>query len=57
VQAIARGELATLAEARELVRVSFTPVPYEPRDPGPWDEAYERFADLAGAGARKGLLA
>ncbi len=47
VQAIALGELASLAEAREVVRVSFAPAVYEPDDRGPWDEAYARFESIA----------
>jgi rhamnulokinase len=49
VQAIALGELASLAEAREVVRTSFWPVLYEPRDAAAWDEAYGRFEQLAAA--------
>jgi len=51
VQAMALGELASLEEARELVRNSFTPEVYEPRDRGPWDDVYGRFSDLATAPA------
>jgi rhamnulokinase len=43
VQAIALGELASLEQARELVRRSFPPVEYEPSDREAWDEAYSRF--------------
>ena len=43
VQAIALGELASLEEAREVVRQSFPPVEYEPSGREPWDEAYSRF--------------
>ena len=46
VQAIALGELASLAEARELVRRSFTPAVYEPDAAPEWHEARERFAGL-----------
>jgi rhamnulokinase len=47
VQALALGELASLAEAREAVRASFTPALYEPRDRSAWDEAYARFERIA----------
>ena len=47
VQAIALGELATLAEGRELVRASFEPTVYEPRGADEWAEARERFAEIA----------
>jgi rhamnulokinase len=47
VQAIALGELGSLAEAREVVRASFAPTVYEPREGYPWDEAYARLERLA----------
>jgi rhamnulokinase len=43
VQAIALGHLASLEEARELVRRSFDLQTYEPGERGPWDEAYGEF--------------
>jgi rhamnulokinase len=51
VQAMALGELASLEEAREVVRSSFSPLVYEPRERGAWDEAYGRFAEIAGGDA------
>jgi rhamnulokinase len=48
VQAIALGEVASLAEAREVVRASFWPVLYEPAERAPWDDAYARFERLLG---------
>lgn len=48
VQAMALGELASVDEARALVRSSFPPVLYEPGDRQPWDEGYERFGHLTG---------
>jgi rhamnulokinase len=47
VQAIARGELASLAEARALVRRSLPPVRYEPEPAAAWEEARGRFAALS----------
>jgi rhamnulokinase len=44
VQAMALGELGSLAEGREVVRSSFAPTRYEPRDAGAWAEARDRFA-------------
>ena len=44
VQAIAAGELASVAEARELVARSFPVTSYEPE--GEWAEARSRFATL-----------
>jgi rhamnulokinase len=39
-QAVAAGACASWEEARALVRASFAPVVYEPRDTTPWDDAY-----------------
>ena len=44
VQAIARGELASVAEARELAARSYPITTYEPT--GDWTEARERFATI-----------
>lgn len=44
VQAISAGELASVAEARELAARSFPMTTYEPS--GDWDEARERFAAI-----------
>ena len=46
VQAVATGQLASLDEARQVIRRSFDVVAYEPGDSAPWDEAYERFEKL-----------
>jgi len=48
-QALAMGEIASLAEAREVVRASFAPRVHEPGASSGWDEAGGRFAELAGA--------
>ena len=45
-QAIAGGDVASLAEGRRLVRDSFEVTAYEPKDTASWDEAYGRFAEL-----------
>jgi rhamnulokinase len=50
VQAIAAGEVASLAEAREVVRASVEPVVHEPEENAAWHEARERFARVV-AGA------
>jgi rhamnulokinase len=47
VQAIALGEIGSLAEAREVVQRSFIPTLYEPTAASAWHEARERFAALA----------
>jgi rhamnulokinase len=46
VQAVATGHLASLAEARQLIRRSFEVTVYEPGNSAPWDEAYERYLNL-----------
>ncbi len=48
VQAIASGAIGSIAEAREIVRGSFSVETYEPRDVQPWDEAYGRFMQVEG---------
>ena len=55
VQAIALGELASIAEARELIRGSFEPVVYEPEGAAGWDEAWERFQELGDPRSRAGV--
>ncbi|MBC7235950.1 MAG: rhamnulokinase [Chloroflexi bacterium] len=46
MQILAQGQIASLAEGRELVRRSFETIDYEPTSPKAWDEAYERFIEL-----------
>ena len=46
VQAMALGELASLEEARAVVRASFDPTVYEPTPSTDWEEARQRFAEL-----------
>jgi rhamnulokinase len=48
VQALALGHVATLSEARALVRRSFDVETFEPGDTAGWDEAYERYVALNG---------
>ena len=47
VQAVALGELSSIAEGRELVRRSFVTTTYEATPDAAWQEARGRFADLA----------
>jgi rhamnulokinase len=42
MQAVAMKHLDSLAEAREVVRLSFQPEIYEPKQASEWDEAYSR---------------
>ena len=46
VQAIATGEISSLAEGRAIVNNSFNVETYEPLETNAWDEAYARYLDL-----------
>ena len=48
MQALARGYVASLDEARQVVRRSFDVVTYEPGDVSRWDEAYGRLLSVMG---------
>ena len=48
MQAVAGGDVGSIAEAREVIRRSFAVVEYTPQNPGPWDEAFERFQQIVG---------
>jgi len=52
VQAIALGELGSLAEARQVVRDSFALTTHEPEDAPLWQEARARFDALTASGGR-----
>jgi rhamnulokinase len=43
MQAIGLKHLGSLAEARAVVRRSFTPEVFEPQEPAAWNDAYTRF--------------
>jgi sugar (pentulose or hexulose) kinase len=47
VQAMAMGQLSSLAEARQLVRRSFPVEVFEPARREAWDEAYQRWRNYA----------
>jgi rhamnulokinase len=51
VQAMAHGEIASLAEGREVVRASVEPVTYEPEDAAAWEAARARFDDVVSGAA------
>jgi len=51
-QAMALGHIASLDEARQVVRSSFEMKTYEPQDTDAWEEAYERYLDFAAAGGQ-----
>ena len=46
MQAIATGDIGSIAEGREIVKQSFDVVTYEPQDVEQWEEAYQRFHTL-----------
>ena len=43
MQAVAAGDVGSIAEAREVIRRSFEVDQYEPQDVAAWDDAYDRF--------------
>jgi rhamnulokinase len=43
-QAIAAGEVSSIAQARQIIRQSFPVDEYQPQNAAAWDEAYQRFA-------------
>lgn len=46
MQAMAIGEIGSLAELRQVVRNSFGTEVYEPADSAAWDDAYARFLEM-----------
>lgn len=46
VQAIATGEISSLAEGRAIVKNSFEVETYEPHETDAWDESYSRYLEL-----------
>jgi len=48
-QAIALGEIGSLAEGRQIIRNSFEITTLEPGDRTGWDDVYDRFLELVGA--------
>lgn len=48
MQAVASGQVASIAEARQVIRQSFDVIEYQPHRPEMWDFAYERFVKLVG---------
>ena len=50
MQAVAAGDVGSIAEAREVIRRSFAVEEYTPRETAAWDEAYGRFLRIVGSG-------
>jgi rhamnulokinase len=48
MQAVSAGVVGSIAEAREVIRRSFSVEEYHPQDPDPWDAAQERYRRLIG---------
>ncbi len=46
MQAVAAGDVGSIAEARAVIRNSFDMEEYEPKNTAAWDEAYDRFLRL-----------
>jgi rhamnulokinase len=46
LQAVSDQAVAGIAEARQVIRDSFSVTEYLPANTGPWDEAYVRFRQL-----------
>ncbi|MEA1951939.1 MAG: FGGY-family carbohydrate kinase, partial [Planctomycetota bacterium] len=47
-QAVASGEIESIAQAREVIRNSFEVEQYEPQDTPAWDDAYEKYLKILG---------
>jgi rhamnulokinase len=47
MQALTTGYVASIAEARELIRRSFNVITYEPQPVSGWDDAYRRYLEIA----------
>jgi rhamnulokinase len=47
MQALAAGDVGSIAEARDVIRRSFSVDVYEPQNTAAWDDAFERFAKIA----------
>ena len=47
MQAVSSGDVASIAQARDVIRRSFDVEEYTPDNPRPWHDAYGRFAQLA----------
>jgi len=46
MQAVAAGDVGSIAQAREVIRNSFPVEEYEPQNTAAWDEAYEKFLSI-----------
>jgi rhamnulokinase len=46
MQSVAAGDVGSIAQAREVIRRSFSVETYEPVNTAAWDAVYERFLAL-----------
>jgi len=46
VQAVTKGIFASIAEARSVIRNSFTLKEYQPQQPAQWEERFDRFREM-----------
>ena len=49
MQAVAAGDVASIAEAREVIRNSFAVEEHLPQNAAAWEDAYGKFVKLLGA--------
>ena len=47
MQAIAAGEVSSIAQARQVIRTSFPVEEYQPQNAAAWEDAYQRFLKIA----------
>ena len=48
MQAVAAGEVSSIQQAREIVRVSSEMVHFQPQRDAAWDDGYDRFVEIVG---------
>jgi sugar (pentulose or hexulose) kinase len=46
MQAVAAGDVASIAQAREVIRHSFAVEEYQPRETARWEQAFGRFLEI-----------
>ena len=51
MQAVADGDVASIAEAREVIRRSFPVEEFTPQNTAAWDEGFERFQKVVSGSA------
>jgi sugar (pentulose or hexulose) kinase len=46
MQAVATGDIGSIAEGREIVKQSFDVVTYDPQETDQWEEVYQQYREL-----------